>query len=163
MGFCNHRNGGYTKMRFLHYIKRFLLMNFKIKSKRTKQNNRALNIKNETSQVCLDPGYLVENLSAILFKNTKRTSGHIHFYFRNKSDHIIFSWSEGKLKKIVAKSPSCKKGQYVHWKHSQFCDYECEQILRELLSQIERIEIDGQNFNKARPSYNEFARWLIQN
>jgi len=150
-------------MRFLRYIKRFLLMTFKIKSERTKQNNRTLDIKNETSQGYLDPGYLVEKLSAILFKKTKRTSGHIHFHFRNKSDHIIFFWSEGKLKKIVAKSPSCKKGQYVHWKHSQFCDYKRKQLLRELLSQIERIEIDGENFNKAWPSYNEFARWLIQN
>ncbi len=64
-----------------------------------------VDIRNEVSEACLCPDYLAERLSGVLFEKTGRTSGHIHFHFRNNSDHIIFVWSEGKLKKIVAKSP----------------------------------------------------------
>ena len=127
----------------------------------SKTQNRNIDISSEIAELCLDPGYLAEWLSTASFEKTKDTSGHIHFYFRNKSDHIVFVWSEGKLKKLAAKSPGCKKGQYVHWKDSQFRDYNRDDILGKLYKEIECIEIDGDNFSKTWPSFNEFIEWLL--
>jgi hypothetical protein len=113
-------------------------------------------------QACLDPNDLVERLSEVHFKNTNHRSGHIHFYFRGKSDHIIIVWSKGQLKKIIAKSPHCKKGQYVRWEGSQFSDYRCEDVLEELSDEIELVTIDDGGFNKSWPSYSLFMKWLLQ-
>lgn len=115
------------------------------------------------SQECLNPDYLVERLSSVLSEKIKHTLGHIHCHFRSKSDHIIFVWSKGTLKKIAVKSPSCKKGQSVRWKDSQFCDYNRGDILRELYDEIERIEIDGETLSKIWPSCGEFVEWLFEN
>jgi hypothetical protein len=38
-----------------------------------------------------------------------------------------------------------------------------EEVLEELYAEIERIEIDRENFNITWPSYSEFIRWLIEN
>lgn len=122
-----------------------------------------VDIRNEVSEACLCPDYLAERLSGVLFEKTGHTSGHIHFHFRGKSYHIIFVWSEGKLKKIVAKSPGCRKGRHTHWKDSQFRDYNREDVLRRLYNRIECIEIDGDSFNKTWSSYTEFISWLIEN
>ena len=137
---------------------------FGLQTKKIRQNNRGDDAGDEISvDVYLDPDYLVERLSRVLSKETNDASGHVHIHFRNKSDHIILTWSEGKLGKILAKSTSCKKGQYVHWGSSQFCDYEPEDVLRELYNEIEHIHIDSKKFNKTWLSYTEFIRWLIEN
>ena len=114
-------------------------MIFGAKRQITKQNDRDVDVRNEISEACLNPDYLAERLSSVLFEKTKHTSGHIHFHFRGKSDHIILIWSEGKSKKIAAKSPDCKKGRHTHWKDSQFRDYNREDVLRELYDEIKRI------------------------
>jgi len=136
---------------------------FEIFRKKTKRNNSDNGIRDEISQVYLDPNYIVERLSCILAKKTNQTSGHIHFYFQNKSDHIIPIWSEGKLRKIVAKSPNCKKGQYIHWRDSEFCDYERKNVIRQFHNEIMRIKIDVNGFSKTWPSYTKFTKWLIKN
>lgn len=138
-------------------------MIFETKSKVPKQRNRDAGSVNEMWEVCLCPDYLVERLSGVLFEKTGQTSGHIHFHFRNNSDHIIFVWSEGKLKKIVAKSPGYRKGQHGHWKDSRFRDYNREDVLMRLYNAIECIEIDGDSFNKTWSSYSAFISWLIEN
>lgn len=38
-----------------------------------------------------------------------------------------------------------------------------EEVLEELYDEIERIEIDREDFNKTWPSYSEFIKWLIEN
>ena len=120
-------------------------------------------IKAEISQQCLNPDRLVGNLTLGLSKKTKSTSGHIHFYFQNKSDHLVFVWSNGLLKRVVAKSPHCKKGQCIKWENSQFCDYKQDKVLEILCDEIEYAEIDGDGFNKRWPSYNDLIRWLVEN
>ena len=120
-------------------------------------------IGNEISQECLNPDRLVGILTLALFKKTKSTSGHIYFHFQNKSDHIVFAWSHGLLKEIAAKSPGCKKSRCSNWEKSEFCDYTREEVLEELYDEIERIEIDREDFNITWPSYSEFIRWLIEN
>ncbi len=127
------------------------------------ENSKDIDIINETAKACFNPSYLAERLNSILFNKTKHTSGHVHFHFRNKSDHIILTWSNGKFKKILAKSITCEKGQYVHWDNSQFCDYEPEDALRKLYNEIEHIQIDDEKFNKTWPSYTEFIKWVIEN
>ena len=136
---------------------------FGILTKKARQNDRDDDVSNGVSQVCLDPDYLAERLSSMLSEKINGTSGHIHFHFRNKSDHIITIWSEGKLRKIAAKSPGCEKGRYAHWRDSEFCNYNREDILRELHNDIERVEIDMDGFNKTWPSYAEFMEWLDKN
>ena len=128
-----------------------------------KTQHQDIDIRSEIAEVCLEPGYLVETLSSVFFEKTKHASGHIHFYFWNKTDHIVFTWLKGRLKKIVAKSPSCKKGRYVHWKGSQFCDYKREDTLEHLRDEIECIEIDRKSFSRAWPSYAGSVKWLTQN
>ena len=110
----------------------------------------------------LDPNDLAKKLSQVHFKDTKHNSGHIHIHFRDKSDHIILVWSEEKLKRIIAKSPRCKKGQYVHWKDSEFRDYNREDVLCELCNEIELITIDHNGSEKTWPSYYDFIDWLMQ-
>ena len=110
----------------------------------------------------LDVNDLVEKLSHVHFKYTKHHSGHIHIHFRDKSDHIILAWSKGKLKRIIAKSPRCKKGQYVHWKDSEFHDYNRKDVLGELCNEIELITIDHNDSEKTWPSYYDFIDWLMQ-
>lgn len=136
---------------------------FGILRKKTKRNNMDDRIRDKISQVYLDPNYIVERLSSILAKETNGTSGHIHFYFRTKSDHIILIWSEGKLRKIIAKSLSCEKDQYVHWTDSEFCNYEREDILRRFHNEIERVEIDVAGFRKMWPSCPKFMKWSVEN
>ncbi len=114
-------------------------------------------------QAYLDPNDLVEKLSQVHLKNTKHHSGHIHFHFRDKSDHIILVWSKGKFKQTIAKSPRCKNGQYVHWKDSEFRDYNREDVLGELCDEIELVTIDHDCLNKTWPSYYDFIDWLLQN
>ncbi len=111
-------------------------------------------------RACLDPNDLVEWLSEVHFVNTSHRSGHVHFYFRDKSDHIILVWSKGQLKKIIAKSPRCKKGQYIRWEESQFRDYQSEEILEKLCDEIELVRIDDGGFNQSWPSYAGFINWL---
>jgi len=136
---------------------------FGIFRKKTKRNNMDDGIRDEISQVYLDSNYIVERLSSKLAKKTNETLGHIHFYFRNKSDHIIPVWSEGKLRKIIAKSSSCKKSQYIHWRDSEFCDYEREDVLRIFHNEIKHIEIDDvDGFRKIWPSYSKFVKWLVE-
>jgi len=103
------------------------------------------------------------NLTLGLSKKTKSTSGHIHFYFRNKSDHIVIVWSNGLLKRIVAKSPHCKKGQCVKWEYSQFCDYKREEVIEKLCEEIEYAQIDRDGFNKRWSSYGDLIWWLVEN
>lgn len=120
------------------------------------------NIRAEISQQCLNPAQMAGNLALALSKRLKSTSGHIHSHFQNKSDHIVLVWSNGLLKRIVAKSPHCKKGQYVKWKHSLFCDYKQEEVLEKLCDEIERVEIDGNGFNKTWSSYGDLVWWLVE-
>ena len=115
----------------------------------------------EISKACLDPDELAARLSGVFFKKTGRSDGHVHFYFRNKSDHIILTWFEGGIDKILAKSANCEKGQYTHWTNSEFSDYERKDVLKELHKEIKRIEID-KGFNKTWPSYDKFIKWLIK-
>jgi len=85
---------------------------------------RGDDVKREIFQEHLNPDRLAENLSLALSKKTGSTSGHIHIHFCGRSDHFVIVWSNGRLKQIVAKSPRCKKGRYLRWEYSQFCDYE---------------------------------------
>ncbi|MBW8039376.1 MAG: hypothetical protein FVQ85_05200 [Planctomycetes bacterium] len=130
--------------------------------KKTKQNVDEF-LRDEISQVYLDPNYIVEILSSIFAKNINAISGHIHFHFQDKSDHAIFFFSEGKLRKIAAKSPECKKGQYVHWRDSEFCDYEHEDVLQRFHDKIECIEIYMDGLRKKWSSYPKFMKWLVEN
>jgi len=118
---------------------------------------------NEISQECLNLDRLVGNLTLALSKKTKSTSGHVHIHFHGKSDHIVVIWSNGRLRKIVAKTPRCEKGLCVKWENSQFCDYERGKVLEKLYDKIERIEIDEEEFNKTWASYDELISWLIEN
>lgn len=118
---------------------------------------------NEISQECLNTDQLVGHLTLSLSKKIKSTSGHVHIHFRNKSDHIVIVWSNGRLREIGAKSAGCKKGQFVKWEISQFCDYKGQEVLEKLYDKIESMEIDGEEFNKIWLSYNEFIRWLVEN
>lgn len=120
------------------------------------------NSSSQMLQACLDPNDLIEKLSEVHFKNTNHRSGHIHFYFHGRSHHVIFVWSKGRLKRIIAKSPRCKKGQYIHWNDSQFSDYHCEDVLEELCDEIELVTIDDGGFNMSWPSYSRFMKWLLQ-
>ena len=131
---------------------------FGILTKKARQNN-----KDEVSKRCFDPDYLVERLHRVFFEQTDSESGHIHLYFRNKSDHIIIIWSEGQLRKIAAKSPNSGKGQYIHWIDSEFGDYERQDILRKLHNEIECIKIDMDGFDRTWPSCAEFMKWLEEN
>lgn len=114
-------------------------------------------------RACLDPYDLVEWLSEVHCMNTGRRSGHVHLYFCNKSDHIILVWSKGRLKRIIAKSPRCKKGQYIRWEESQFRSYQREDVLEKLCDEIELVKIDDGGFHKSWPSYAGFVNWLRQN
>ena len=138
-------------------------MIFGIKSKKSKQNNKKVDVSGEISQAYLDPNYLAEKLSSLLFEKTKHTSGHVHIHFRNKSDHIILVWSQGKLKRIIAKSPGCKKGEYKSWHDSEFSDYERDDVFRELYNEIECLEIEDNSLNETWASFSEFINWLIEN
>lgn len=137
-------------------------MIFAGKSKRSKQNIADVDIRNQISQVCLNPNGLVEKLSNVLFKKIKHTSGHIHIHFRGKSDHLVIVWPNGMLREIVAKSQGCEKGQCVKWDKSQFTDYKREDVLGEFYNEVERMEINEGRFNKTWPSYQAFTDWLIK-
>lgn len=115
----------------------------------------------EVLEVCLDPEELAARLTDVLFKRTGRSYGHVHFHFRNKSDHIIFFWADGQVDKILAKSSHSKKGQYTHWVDSEFSDYERKDVLKELHNEIERIKIDD-GFKKTWRSYAKFIIWLVE-
>jgi hypothetical protein len=120
------------------------------------------NIDTQILNAYLDPNDLAEKLSEIHYKDTKHRSGHIHIHFRDKSDHIILVWSKGQLKRIIAKSPRCKKGQYVHWKDSEFRDYNRQDVLGELCNEIELITIDHDGVKNTWSSYYDFIDWLLQ-
>jgi len=111
---------------------------------------------------CLDPEKLAENLARVFLKKTSHSVGHIHFYFRNTSDHVILIWAEGKLAKVLAKSPHCEKGEYTRWSESQFCDHERKAVFKTYHPQISRIEID-EGLRKSWPSYPKFINWLAAN
>lgn len=125
--------------------------------------NKRENMIKELTQACLNPNYLAERLSSVLFKITQCTTGHIHFHFRAKSDHIILIWSEGTLQGVVAKSPYCKKGEYEEWENSQFSSYQPEDIFKQLYQQIKRIKIDRGDFRKGWSSYTKFIKWMAEN
>jgi hypothetical protein len=76
---------------------------------------------------------------------------------------VLLEAVEGLKKEIAAKSPGCKKSHCANWEKSEFCDYTREEVLEELYDEIERIEIDREDFNKTWPSYSEFIKWLIEN
>ena len=113
-------------------------------------------------KIYFDINNLVKKLSAIFSKKSRQIRGHIHFYFQDKTDHIILAWSKGKVKQIIAKSPHCKKGEYVKWGSSQFCDYKPEDVLGKLYDKIKDIRIDDGNFRKTWPSYAKFIKWLTE-
>ena len=131
---------------------------FGILTKKTRQNNS-----DNASQMCFDPDYLVERLHRAFAERIDSDSGHIHLYFRNKSDHIIIIWSEGQLRKIAAKSPNCRKGQYIHWMDSEFGDCERQDILRKFHNEIECIKIDMDGFDRTWSSCADFMEWLEKN
>lgn len=114
----------------------------------------------EIARECLDPRCLIKRLSDRYVSETKQFTGHVHFNFRHKSDQIIFVWSMGKLKRIVAKALHCKKNECIGWEASQFSDYKSEDVLREFYKEIECIELDESFFTKKWPSYSEFIQWL---
>ena len=124
------------------------------RNRQTEQNNKNVEM--------YDPDCLVKKLSDVFSRKTRRRSGHVHFYFRNKSDHIILLWLEGWLDKILAKSANCKKGRYTHWEDSGFSNYKRQDILQELHNEIERVEIDS-GLSKAWSSYAQFVNWLTKN
>ncbi len=124
---------------------------------------RGDDVKREIFQEHLNPDRLAGNLSLALSKKTGSTSGHIHIHFCGKSDHIVIVWSNGRLRRIAAKSPRCEKGRCLRWKYSQFCDYEKQEVLENLYDEIERIEIDEEGFSKTWVSYDELISWLIEN
>ena len=128
---------------------------FKMLTKKARQNNR-----DESSQMYFDPDYLVERLHRVFAERTNSDSGHIHLYFRNKSDHIIIIWAKGQLRKIVAKSPNCRKGQYVRWMDSEFGDCERWDILRKFHNEIEYIKINMNGFDRTWSSCADFMKWL---
>ncbi len=117
----------------------------------------------EIAKEYLNPDDLVRKLSAVFRKETGRQWGHVHFYCRGKSDHIILVWKEGKLDKLIAKSPGCEKGEYVRWEESQFSPCKKNDVIRELYKEINRVVIDDEDFYKAWSSYGEFVKWLDAN
>lgn len=119
------------------------------------------NLDTQILNAYLDANDLVEKLSHVHFTKTNHRSGHIHIHFRDKSDHIIILWSKGMLKRIIAKSPRCKKGRHIRWKNSEFRDYNREEVLGELCNEIELITIDQDGFKKTWPSYYDFIDWLL--
>ncbi len=137
-------------------------MIFKRRAKRTERNSITADIRNEISQKCLDPERLVGNLTLALSKKINGTSGHVHIHFRNKSDHLVIVWSNGRLREIVAKSPRCEKGQCVKWDRSQFADYEREEVPGQFYNEIERIRTNEGGFSKTWSSWQGFIDWLIQ-
>lgn len=138
------------------------LMFFKRKREETEGGGVSVIVKNETSEQCLDPDKLSENLTLALSKKMNGTSGHIHIHFRGKSDHLIIVWSHGRLREIVAKSQGCEKGQCVKWDRSEFADYEKKDVLVQLYGEIELMRIDEGGLNKKWRSYSEFIDWLIK-
>jgi len=125
-----------------------------------KIDNENIKTLNKIAMECLNPENLIERLSAYMLAITHHHSGHIHFYLRGKSDHIIFIWLQGKLRRIEAKSPDCEKHECIEWEDSQFCDYKPKNVLRKLHNEIECMEINGHTFKKRWPSYIKFIEWL---
>ncbi len=116
--------------------------------------------RNEIFQEYLDPDRLARNLTLAISKKTKSTSGHIHIHFRNRLDHVVYIWSNGLLRKVVAKSPDCPKGQCIKWERSDFCNYEPKEVIGQLHDEISFIRIDDWRLSKTWRSYRKFIRWL---
>ncbi len=109
---------------------------------------------------CLNPELMVKRLAECIFTATGRRSGHIHFRFKGKDDHLVFIWSKGALREIVTKTSKCKEGEYISQKHSEFCNEDFRNILEKRREDIAQIEIDKESFSKTWASYNEFITWL---
>lgn len=125
-------------------------------------NNENSKIIDEISRECLNVECLIKKLGSRYLSETQQFSGHIHFHFRQKSDHIIFVWSMEQLKRIVAKSQDCEKNKRIPWESSQFCDCKPEDALGKFYNEIEYIEVDEPFFSKKWLSYAEFIKWLIK-
>ncbi|MFH1201702.1 MAG: VanZ family protein [Candidatus Omnitrophota bacterium] len=113
------------------------------------QEAGGINLDRLTGQVCL-----------AFKKFTGRDSGHVHFMYEGKSDHLIFVCAAGKLENIIAKGRNCKKGEYLSWGHSEFNSLSAKEAFFKNLPKARKIVIDHPSLRKSWDSFNEFQNWL---
>lgn len=92
--------------------------------------------------------------------NNRRTDPILSFEFKGKGDHIIMRCY--KQPEISIKGKNQTAGEVKFFAYSDFADYDEENVLFSLKSDITRIELyrRGGIEQKVFRSWNEFTRWL---
>jgi hypothetical protein len=103
---------------------------------------------------------LAEQVYRKVFSENKVVDGHVHFHISRHKDHLILLCSGSKSGKVISKSDSCRKGEYVPWYKSSFSDFNRECVLQDLARKISLVQIDCGADDMRWRGLNDFLRWL---
>ena len=103
---------------------------------------------------------LAKRVHRKVFRDIGHTGGHVHFHISGHPDHIILICRERELGKVVAKSPTCEKGECLRWDQSSFACFDRENILKQMAGDISLIRIDVDGVEMSWPTLEDFLSWL---
>ena len=107
-----------------------------------------------------DLASLAQKLSRVFSRITGHSSGHVHFMYEEKADHLILVCHNGRTKQIIAKNRDCKKGECIEWIGSEFSNFSPEEAFLKFSDRIDRIIIDNSGIKKNWRTLDDFLNWL---
>ena len=87
-------------------------------------------------------------------------TAHIRFSYNGKKDRISLVCEKGMLKQIVAKDETCKDGESIPWKDSEFSGSTPEQAFLKYFDDINKIQVSHPKMKKTWDSLADFEAWL---
>jgi len=85
---------------------------------------------------------------------------HIQFSYKGKKDLIALVCEKGIIKQIMAKDETCRNGESIRWKDSEFSKHTPEQAFLKFFDNINKIQVSHPKIEKTWDSLADFETWL---